>query len=306
MARENFGPGGNLSSEDALFYATQGNTAFKNWMAKLQTSFKPEEIANVKILEVYPFGPARVAKGGFVIAQANVKKDNVAIPGFAFLRGGASAILPILITPDGQKYVVTTIQPRVPGAEREYEEIPAGMVDNTGTFAGTAAKEMQEETGLTVKESELTPLCEMYPSIGGCDEKIAMYVWQANIEAKDLEALQGLATGALEENEVIHLNVRTLEDFTEACLTSKITDAKAQNALGLYTMLLAKGVDMKGQAFKPVASVPAGTVHMKSLKNSGLANIQTAGRRKNKKQNKKTQKKNNKKNNKRNNKSRKH
>ncbi len=41
---------------------------------------------------------------------------------------------------EGEKWVVCTRQPRVPIGRSDYLEIPAGMLDDSGHFAGVAAK----------------------------------------------------------------------------------------------------------------------------------------------------------------------
>jgi ADP-sugar diphosphatase len=46
-----------------------------------------------------------------------------------------------------EKHVLLTIQPRIPAASLAFSELPAGMVDDSGTFAGAAAKEIKEELG---------------------------------------------------------------------------------------------------------------------------------------------------------------
>jgi ADP-sugar diphosphatase len=43
--------------------------------------------------------------------------------------------------------VVFTLQPRVPVPSMRMPELPAGMLDGSGNFSGTAAKEIEEETG---------------------------------------------------------------------------------------------------------------------------------------------------------------
>ena len=47
-----------------------------------------------------------------------------------------------------EKHVLLTIQPRVPAASLAFSELPAGMVDDSGTFVGAAAKEIKEELGI--------------------------------------------------------------------------------------------------------------------------------------------------------------
>ena len=253
--RNNFGPGGNIPKADAMTFA-YNLPSFKNWKDKLESSFG-KDFKGINIMDVFPFGPAKTARAGFVIANASVSKGGKPVPGFAFIRGGAVAVLPIVENESGEKFVVTLIQPRVPGAEKDYEEIPAGMLDG-GAFGGVAAKEMKEETGLTVKESDLTPLCLMYPSIGGCDENIKVFLYRAKMSDTALNELKGKATGNPDENEVIITKLRSYDDFKQACLTSKITDVKAQVALGMYEMMMSTMKDMEGKDWKPIVSAMAG------------------------------------------------
>ena len=51
---------------------------------------------------------------------------------------------------EDEKRAILTIQPRIPAGSLTFAEIPAGMLDDAGSFAGAAAKEIQEETGLTM------------------------------------------------------------------------------------------------------------------------------------------------------------
>lgn len=88
---------------------------------------------------------------GFVKLQVEVTNDNgESLPSGVFLRG-ASVGMMVVLQPDDlptdnleEKYVVMTVQPRVPAGSLQFVELPAGMVDD-GTFAGAAAKEIKEE-----------------------------------------------------------------------------------------------------------------------------------------------------------------
>lgn len=78
------------------------------------------------------------------------------------------------------------------------KEIPAGVIQDAPTLQGAAAKEILEETGLTVPNHELINMTElalkgahsteshlqkaMYPSPGGSDEHISLYLWEKTMQ----------------------------------------------------------------------------------------------------------------------------
>lgn len=101
-------------------------------------------------------------------------------------------------------------------------ELPAGMLDDSGTFAGGAAKEIAEETGLEVPTSDLINMTELaipsassdsderlqqavYPSPGGSDEFIPLFLWQKRVPRSQLKDWQGKLTGLREHGEKITL-----------------------------------------------------------------------------------------------------
>lgn len=170
-----------------------------------------------------------------------------------FLRGGSVAILMILRPIDQlqEQWVILTEQPRVPACSLRFLEIPAGMMDNQQNFGGAAAKEIKEETGLTIPESELINMTElalrqdessdnahpedseklapaMYPSPGGCDEYISLFVWETNMERTHIENLRGRFTGLRHSGEKIQLR---LEKYTDLWKVGA-RDAKTLGALG--------------------------------------------------------------------------
>lgn len=266
--REMFGPDGDISAEQAMNFA-KTLPAFKNWINSLESTFGAD-LKEVKIVDVTPFvivkDPAtkaikEIRPSGFVLAKALVHKGekngkpNIP-PGIAFIRGNAVCVLVILKDKaSGNEYVATVIQPRIPGASKAYEEIPAGMMDASNDMVGVAAKELQEELGLKIHGSDLVKLSDMYPSIGGSDEKITVYAYRA--EMPDISAIKNYnkkQTGALDENEVIETRIRPYEGFKAACRNGEITDAKAQLALGLYEMLKAE----KGDDAVPLVNAMAG------------------------------------------------
>lgn len=111
------------------------------------------------------------------------------------------------------------------------------MLDDSGTFAGGAAKEIKEETGLEIPEHELTNLTALalhpssttettntdkeeeedlqdgvYPSPGGCDEFVPIFLWQKRVPRDQLKGWQGKLTGLRDHGEKITLMLCPLEN----------------------------------------------------------------------------------------------
>jgi ADP-sugar diphosphatase len=128
-------------------------------------------------------------------------------------------------------------------------ELPAGMIDD-GTFAGAAAKEIHEELGLEIEENAMTDLTAsaisssdigspgqveglqrgVYPSPGGSDEYIPLFLYEKKVERKDLEGWEGKLTGLRDQGEKITLRVVRLEDLWRV----GARDAKVLSAWALY------------------------------------------------------------------------
>ena len=102
------------------------------------------------------------------------------------------------------------------------------MIDDSGTFSGAAAKEISEETGLEIPSSELLDMTEavlskledhaeklqqaFYPSAGGSDEFVPIFLWQKRVPREQLKDWQGKLTGKRDEGEKITLMLARLED----------------------------------------------------------------------------------------------
>jgi len=185
---------------------------------------------------------------------SNAKGES--LPGAVFLRGASVGMLVLLQPADipkgsaDEKYVLLTVQPRVAAGALQFVELPAGMVDN-GTFTGSAANEIKEELGLDIPENELINLTElaipndavealpqaMFPSAGGCDEYIPLFLHEKRVPRETLKEWTGKLTGLREEGEKITLKLVKLEDlWWEAG-----RDAKALGAWALYSGLKATG-----------------------------------------------------------------
>ena len=155
---------------------------------------------------------------------------------------------------EDEKHVILTLQPRIPAGSLSLAELPAGMLDDAGTFAGGAAKEIEEETGLQVPANELINMTQLalssgasddeehlqqgvYPSPGGCDEFVPIFLWQKRIPREQMKDWQGKLTGVRDHGEKITLALCPLEKVWQF----GGRDAKVLAGWALYTGLRKEG-----------------------------------------------------------------
>ncbi|QDS75915.1 hypothetical protein FKW77_002791 [Venturia effusa] len=224
----------------------------------------PYKLCGIKIQSVDWFGPIG-SKLGFVKLKADIRNEPIyseqepgkvekkaeTLPGVVFLRGGSVAVLMIVRPSDSrdERWVIMTEQPRIPAGSLVFMEIPAGMIDDaSGKFAGVAAKEIKEEVGLEIKEDELIDMTKlavqshevmenlanaMYPSPGGCDECIAIFLWEKEMDRLQIENLRGKLGGERTEQEKITIRLLDYEKLLEV----GGRDAKTLAAWSLYEYL---------------------------------------------------------------------
>ena len=174
---------------------------FKDWLASVEPAFLVEKL---HLQSVDMFGPHI----GFIKFQADCfdRDTHTFLPGIVFMRGGSVGILTILVAQEtGEEYTVAVMQPRLPMGSFESLEIPAGMLDGSGNFAGKAAQEMKEETGIVVQDGDMIDLTEMvqggaghkgvWLSPGGSDEFMRFFLYRKAWPQAEIEALEGKLTG---------------------------------------------------------------------------------------------------------------
>ncbi|RMZ77571.1 hypothetical protein DV737_g4268, partial [Chaetothyriales sp. CBS 132003] len=241
--------------------------AFKEWLETMQTStdlqrsdqnhpFHPKKqqysLKSILIQSVDRFNGKDIGFVKMSTTISNAEKPDKSLPGIVFLRGGSVAIL-MIIQQEGrdERSVVMTEQPRIPAGSLRFYEIPAGMIDNEGTFAGAAAKELYQETGLRVAAHELIDMTAMaleksrlpeqhlqkamYPSPGGCDEFISLMLWQKLMSHTEIDEITKKLHGVGDEQ--IHTK---LVNYNELW-SEGARDAKTLAAWALYEGLIRAG-----------------------------------------------------------------
>ncbi|KAI1427447.1 hypothetical protein F5Y12DRAFT_783341 [Xylaria sp. FL1777] len=269
---------------------------FNNWLQTLTNSLSlqhsnpkhpfHEDPYALRSITVQSYDLFRGERVGFLKLRAEVTNSaGESLPGAVFLRGPSVGMLVMLIPNDiapgahpqtrksgglydEERYVILTIQPRIPAGSLAFAELPAGMVDGDdgsgsgeGKFAGTAAREIYEELGIEIPASELICLSDlaagenealleseeelpsaMYPSAGGCDEYIPIYMHERRVPRDTLKEWTGKLTGLRDHGEKITLKLVPLSDLWR----EGRRDAKALAALALWEGLRREG-KLQGQ-----------------------------------------------------------
>lgn len=242
--------------------------AYKTWITALTKSLNaqslpkhpyyknPYKLRSITIQNVDRFGSDKI---GFIKLKADVRTDDdQKFPGISFMRGGSVAMLLVLTIKGEQhdeEYAILTKQARIAAGTLSFVEIPAGMVDDSGTFSGAAAKEIEEETGLVIEEKELVDMTKLaskseskekdeedgeevlqdavYPSPGGSDEFIPIFLARKTMRKEEIEELKGKLTGLRDHGEKITLKIVKLKDVWKEAGR----DGKSLSAICLYENL---------------------------------------------------------------------
>jgi ADP-sugar diphosphatase len=117
-----------------------------------------------------------------------------------------------------------------------------------GQLRGAAAKEIKEETGLEIQETDLIDMTRLaneqagpgnyqenlqdavYPSPGGSDEFIPIFLSRKRMSRTEIEGLKGKLTGLRDRGEKIALRICRLDDPWKMCAR----DGKTLAAVALY------------------------------------------------------------------------
>lgn len=152
----------------------------------------------------------------FAVIDAEVRDpEGRPLPHYALLRGHAAVVVTVVVDQGtGERRFLMVRQRRI-GHGGDSLEFPAGMLDDkVDDAAGVAARELEEETGLTVEPSALVPLSDgpLYSSPGLDDEAIHFFAAEVALPSGRFRSLEGGTGGNPEEGEHIRLGLWTYED----------------------------------------------------------------------------------------------
>ncbi|KAJ6823072.1 putative nudix hydrolase 14, chloroplastic [Iris pallida] len=204
---------------DSDLSAAIDSSLFKQWLKNMQSETGVLSRAGMRLRQVQIQGVDMFGRRvGFLKFKADVfdKETGTKIPGIVFARGPAVAVL-ILLESGGKTYVVLTEQVRVPVGKL----IMAGMLDDDkGDVVGTAVREVEEETGISLKAEDMINLtafldpatgCKVFPSpvaivvprpaqsIGGIETPTAFGLSHATATRRPARSRRPLAQGGCDE-----------------------------------------------------------------------------------------------------------
>ncbi len=177
--------------------------------------------ATIKNLE--PIALLRKDNGDLLFALLDVDvraADGQRLPRYLFIRGDACLIVPLIRNRDTAEEKFLMIRQYRIGNGCLSLEFPAGMLDNDVAEPRLVAlREFGEETGLSLREDDLFPLCggKLFSSVGASDEGI--YYFGAVCEVNNA-SWQTLCTG-------IHGNPDEGEKIVPALISRAEAEAEA-------------------------------------------------------------------------------
>lgn len=203
-----------------------------NWIQEFCENIGDKQVHGIHVRLADWFGPKKAGRLGFINMVVDVKNaDGSFIPGITFIRGGAVAVLvTVTVKETGEQYYVLTKQYRTP-VGKAIHELPAGMLDGNGDFAGVAANELREEADINVQSDKLRKIGHIYPSPGGCDEDIILYSCEVEMTQDTFQSKKLQRFGLTSEGEDIRLVFIKTSEIKQYLTATPIVDAKLTSAL---------------------------------------------------------------------------
>lgn len=151
-----------------------------------------------------------------------ISPDNKRLPNIVFIRGDACVIVTLLKNRDtGEEKFLMIRQWRIGNGQYSLE-FPAGMLDeHVDDPVGVAVRELDEETGLKVSESEIFALTEdvLYSSAGASDEGIYYFGCVKELDNQTFLSFDKRSGGNPNEHEYIVSELLSRKE-AEAAVTS--------------------------------------------------------------------------------------
>ncbi len=208
---------------------------------KFQLWKKELESRNITIKNLEELYSVRKPDGSILFTMLKIDaktQDGEKLLPVVLLRGHFVSIVTVLINQQtGEKNLLLVKQRRVANGDNFWEH-PAGMCDSETNPLKVCVKEIKEETGVEVSESQIFPLStqKMYFSSPGLIDEGAYYFYcELKMSPEEIEELKTRIAGAKDESEFIETQVCSLKE----AMTKM---ANAHSMLQIYLYLQEKGL----------------------------------------------------------------
>jgi hypothetical protein len=220
---------------------------FLSWLKGIRDS--NVRVENIEVMDVDFFGPMLGSSSdpnrlGFLKIKCTAFSPmHLQVDGIVLIRGHCAVVCAIIENDDGNEFILTTEQFRMPMRER-IEEFLAGMCDehevedgsgNTclktlPTLNAVLMKELKEEAGLEMKKDDpnLKYMGDIMLSPGLLDEKSKMFVWHTKLTNAQINDMLAKEHGESGTNERIKLHLYPRSEFQKEL--QRIGDAKTEVA----------------------------------------------------------------------------
>lgn len=167
------------------------------------------------ISKIQPMNIMRRKNGELLFALLDTginSPEGHTLPNIIFVRGDACLVVTLVRNRATKEELFLMVRQRRTGNGSLSLEFPAGMLDTEVTNPiGVAARELHEETGIEVSETDLFPLCDkkLFSSAGASDEAIFYYGCIKEYDDPSFRALSGRLRDNPDENEHISVVLRS-------------------------------------------------------------------------------------------------
>ncbi|MEZ0287216.1 MAG: hypothetical protein ACAH35_05270 [Candidatus Paceibacterota bacterium] len=217
--------------------------AFLRWVGNLDPLLSLVSLS-IQSVDIFCRGTPQERIGFIKLVAETRDEEGTARLSTVLLRGASVAAL-IILSCEGEDYLLLTKQAREPVGQSALIEMVAGSMDNSTNFFAKLLGELKEETGMDFAPEEVIDMMALigsdhpgtfYLSPGTMDEEMKFFLVRRTVSQRELQELTTRVCGLAEEGECIRL---VPQPMLEARMTTR--DGKLLIAIERYLFLKERG-----------------------------------------------------------------